>query len=106
MHFLPSSPAFSSRSQELQSGEYIVRLLLPHCMDSLWNTTQKVPAILPDPSIKWYVQNHLGYDLNFKAPTDVGKWDGSLFEACHVDLSYKTKFVATNAVIGGSVVIE
>ncbi|KAK1578936.1 hypothetical protein Q3G72_034318 [Acer saccharum] len=30
--------------------------------------TQKV---LPDPSIKWSVQNHLGYDLNFKAPTDV-----------------------------------
>ncbi|TXG46460.1 hypothetical protein EZV62_028038 [Acer yangbiense] len=68
-HFSPSSLAFSSRSQELQSGGYIVLLLC----SIAWTVygTQKVPAILLDPSIKWYVQNHLGSDLNFKAPTDV-----------------------------------
>ncbi|KAL5757768.1 hypothetical protein ACOSP7_020379 [Xanthoceras sorbifolium] len=33
--------------------------------------TIKVPGILPDPSIKWYVQNHFGYDLNFMGPTTV-----------------------------------
>ncbi|KDP40864.1 hypothetical protein JCGZ_24863 [Jatropha curcas] len=31
--------------------------------------TIKVNGIEPDPSIKWYVQNHFGYDLNFMGPT-------------------------------------
>lgn len=31
--------------------------------------TIKVPGISPDPSIKWYVANHFGYDLNFMGPT-------------------------------------
>ncbi len=29
----------------------------------------KVPGIVPDPSIKWYVENHFGYNLNFMGPT-------------------------------------
>ncbi|KAF3943051.1 hypothetical protein CMV_030353, partial [Castanea mollissima] len=33
------------------------------------NATIKVPGILPDPTIKWYVENHFGYDLNFMGPT-------------------------------------
>ncbi|KAK4837912.1 hypothetical protein QYF36_009466 [Acer negundo] len=33
--------------------------------------TIKVLGISPDPSIKWYVQNHFGYDLNFMGPTAV-----------------------------------
>lgn len=31
--------------------------------------TIKVPGIEPDPTVKWYVQNHFGYNLNFMAPT-------------------------------------
>ncbi|GLT71132.1 hypothetical protein SLA2020_431730 [Shorea laevis] len=31
--------------------------------------TIKVPGIVPDPSIKWYVENHFGYNLNFMGPT-------------------------------------
>ncbi|KAJ7951715.1 Pleiotropic drug resistance ABC transporter [Quillaja saponaria] len=30
--------------------------------------TIKVPGMLQDPSIKWYVQNHFGYNLNFAGP--------------------------------------
>lgn len=33
--------------------------------------TIKVPGIDPDPSIKWYVENHFGYDLNFMGPVAV-----------------------------------
>lgn len=33
--------------------------------------TIKVPGIDPDPSIKWYVKNHFGYDLNFMGPVAV-----------------------------------
>ncbi|KAM3699670.1 hypothetical protein ACJW31_05G043100 [Castanea mollissima] len=33
------------------------------------NATIKVPGIVPDPTIKWYVENHFGYDLNFMGPT-------------------------------------
>ncbi|KAK1577434.1 hypothetical protein Q3G72_021730 [Acer saccharum] len=68
--YLCLGTAFSSRSQELQSGGYIVQLLVCPIAWIVYGT-QKVPGILPDPSIKWYVQNHLGYDLNFKTPTDV-----------------------------------
>ncbi|TXG68864.1 hypothetical protein EZV62_003799 [Acer yangbiense] len=60
--------------RELQSGGYIyIYILYYYFCPIAWTVygTQKVPAILLDPSIKWYVQNHLGYDLNFKAPTDV-----------------------------------
>ncbi|XP_057977096.1 ABC transporter G family member 42-like isoform X2 [Malania oleifera] len=30
--------------------------------------TIKVPGVEPDPSIKWYVENHFGYNLNFMGP--------------------------------------
>ncbi|XP_059641743.1 ABC transporter G family member 42-like isoform X1 [Cornus florida] len=30
--------------------------------------TIKVPGIEPDPTIKWYVQNHFGFELNFMGP--------------------------------------
>ncbi|XP_057978363.1 ABC transporter G family member 42-like [Malania oleifera] len=30
--------------------------------------TIKVPGVEPDPSIKWYVENHFGYNLNFLGP--------------------------------------
>lgn len=33
--------------------------------------TIKVPGMSPDPTIKWYVQNHFGYDPNFMAPVAV-----------------------------------
>ncbi|XP_065866326.1 ABC transporter G family member 29-like [Euphorbia lathyris] len=31
--------------------------------------TIKVPGVEPDPTIKWYVENHFGYDLDFMWPT-------------------------------------
>ncbi|RVW28557.1 ABC transporter G family member 42 [Vitis vinifera] len=33
--------------------------------------TIKAPGMSPDPTIKWYVQNHFGYDPNFMAPVAV-----------------------------------
>lgn len=33
--------------------------------------TIKVAGMSPDPTIKWYVQNHFGYDPNFMAPVAV-----------------------------------
>lgn len=33
--------------------------------------TIKVPGVKPDPSIKWYVENHFGYDLDFMGPVAV-----------------------------------
>ena len=29
----------------------------------------KVAGMTPDPTIKWYVENHYGYDMNFMGPT-------------------------------------
>nr|ASM90224.1 ABC-2 type transporter [Sesuvium portulacastrum] len=33
--------------------------------------TVEVPGINPDPTIKWYIQDHFGYDSNFMAPVAV-----------------------------------
>ncbi|PSS07401.1 ABC transporter G family member 36 like [Actinidia chinensis var. chinensis] len=34
--------------------------------------TIKVPGVSPDPTIKWYVQNHFGYELDFIGPIAAG----------------------------------
>ena len=34
--------------------------------------TIKVPGITPDPTIKWYVQNHFGYEPDFIGPIAAG----------------------------------
>ncbi|WCJ40953.1 ABC transporter G family member 36 [Euphorbia peplus] len=31
--------------------------------------TLKVPGVSPDPTVKWYIENHFGYDLHFMGPT-------------------------------------
>ncbi|KAM2061392.1 hypothetical protein ACFX1T_046458 [Malus domestica] len=33
--------------------------------------TVRAPGITPDPTIKWYIENHFGYDTNFMGPVAV-----------------------------------
>ncbi|KAK1578480.1 hypothetical protein Q3G72_030571 [Acer saccharum] len=66
-HFMKEKWKFR---KEFQSGGLVdmVLLLLPRAVDNLWNT--KGSGNFPGPKHKMLCQNHLGYDLNFKAPTD------------------------------------
>ncbi|KAJ9190251.1 hypothetical protein P3X46_001475 [Hevea brasiliensis] len=56
----------------------------------------KVSGIEPDPSIKWYVQNHYGYDLNFMGPTAAilvafGVLFALMFTFCIKKLSFQNR---------------
>ncbi|RVW28536.1 ABC transporter G family member 42 [Vitis vinifera] len=65
-------------SSFLCSLQSFLRLLHPQTIYGLivsqygdLEDTIKVPGMSPDPTIKWYVQNHFGYDPNFMAPVAV-----------------------------------
>ncbi|KAK3219946.1 hypothetical protein Dsin_013916 [Dipteronia sinensis] len=72
----------------------MVQLLLPHGMDNLWNT--KGSGNFPGPKHKRVCQNHLGYDLNFKAPTDVilvasAAFSSPMFAVCIKILNFQQR---------------
>lgn len=56
----------------------------------------KVSGIEPDPSIKWYVQNHFGYDLNFIGPTAAilvafGAFFALMFAFCIKNINFQNR---------------
>ncbi|KAL5576927.1 hypothetical protein UlMin_018626 [Ulmus minor] len=58
--------------------------------------TIKVAGITPDPTIKWYVQDHFGYDLNFMGPTAAvlvafGAFFALMFAVCIKKLNFQKR---------------
>ncbi|OAY53076.1 ABC transporter G family member 36 isoform X3 [Manihot esculenta] len=56
----------------------------------------KVSGIEPDPSIKWYVQNHFGYDSNFIGPTAAilvafGAFFALMFAFCIKNINFQNR---------------
>ncbi|XP_015572858.1 ABC transporter G family member 29 [Ricinus communis] len=58
--------------------------------------TIKVPGINPDPTIKWYVHNHFGYDADFMGPTAVilvgfGAFFALMFAFCIKNINFQQR---------------
>ena len=58
--------------------------------------TIKVPGVSPDPTIKWYVQNHFGYEQDFIGPIAAGLVGFAVFFAfmyayCIKTLNFQTR---------------
>ncbi|KAF4399195.1 hypothetical protein G4B88_022278 [Cannabis sativa] len=58
--------------------------------------TIKVAGTTPDPTVKWYVENHFGYDPNFMGPTAAilvafGAFFALMFAVCITKLNFQNR---------------